>query len=132
MLALTALSARQVWYAFASWDWPTATARLHLAAPLIHDDNYEPVVRYSYEVGGVEYEGKRWRFGVLPSMDKNLAAHALTTGIDPIKPVVFYDPRNPERACLVPGINEATLAAVIINLIIGLAILTFGLSGHHL
>lgn len=132
LLAMAALNAPQVWYAYASRRWPTATARLHFAAPLISDENYEPIVRYSYEVNGVEYEGRRFRFGGFPSMDRNLAAHTLTKAIDPINPVVFYDPRDPERACLVPGFNDVTLFSPILYLCMGLALLILGLSGHNL
>jgi hypothetical protein len=132
VLVMAALNAPQVWYAYASRRWPTATARLHLAAPLINDESYEPIVRYSYEVNGVAYEGKRFRFGVFPSMDRNLAAHTLTKAIDPINPVVFYDPHDPERACLVPGCNDVTLFFPVLTLSAGLALLILGLSGHSL
>jgi hypothetical protein len=130
LLAMAALSAPQVWYAYASRRWPTASARLHFAAPLISDENYAPIVRYSYEVGGVAYEGKRWRFGEFPAMDRNLAADELTKGIDPLKPVVFYDPHDPERACLVPGINEVTVVFPVLYLSVGLLLLVLGINGH--
>lgn len=83
-------------------------------------------------VNGVVYEGRRFRFGLFPWMDRNLAAHALTNAIDPINPVVFYDPQDPERACLAPGCNVVILLFPALSLSVGLALLILGLSGHSL
>jgi hypothetical protein len=49
MLVMAALYVRQVWHAYASRRWPTAPARRLFAAPMMNGENYEPVVRYSYE-----------------------------------------------------------------------------------
>jgi hypothetical protein len=53
LLTIAALHVPQVWYAYVSRRWPTATARLHFAAPMINGENYQPIVGYSYEVGDV-------------------------------------------------------------------------------
>ena len=37
-----------------------------------------------------------------------------STQIKPVDPVVFYDPNEPGRSCLVAGIDETTLAFAII------------------
>jgi hypothetical protein len=50
----------------------------------------------------------------------------MSTEIRPIDPVVFYDPRNPARCCLVAGPDELTLPLPIIGSVAGLALLTVG------
>jgi hypothetical protein len=72
------------------------------------DDGPPPGTRYSYTVNGVTYESKRWRFGSFMPMTRRNVEQSLATQIKPIDPLVFYDPHNPGRSCLVPGPNRKT------------------------
>lgn len=72
------------------------------------------------------YESTRWRFGV--GLSGNMHAITLASAeIKPIDPVVFYDPNEPSRSCLVVGIDETTLAIAIIASVVGVTALVTGI-----
>ena len=132
LLALAPFAWREAWFAYASRGWPTAAARLHyigLAVPRMSDDGPLPGARYSYTVNGVTYESKRWRFGSFMSLTRQQVEQSLATQIDPISPLVFYDPHNPGRSCLVPGPNEMTLVGPIVASLLAVGLLVFGAFG---
>ena len=52
---------------------------------------------------------------------------AASTEINPVDPVVFYDPNKPSRACLVAGIDETILAMAIIASLSGVTALVAGI-----
>lgn len=64
----------------------------------------------------------RWRFGIVTGMNRPVLAHAMSTQIKPIDPVVFYDPHAPGRSCLVTGSEETTLSVAIIGSVIGVVL----------
>ncbi len=133
LLALAPFAWREAWFAYASRGWPTTAARLHyigLAAPSMADDGPLPGTRYSYTVNGVTYESKRWRFGSFMPMTRRDVERSLATEIKPIGPLVFYDPHNPGRSCLVPGPNEMTLVGPIVASILATGLLVFGMFGR--
>ncbi len=129
LLAGAGVAWRNVWFAYASRSWPTTPARidhLGLSRGGKRGDQYRLVARYSYAVNGVTYESTRWRFGFGPSGNM----HAITlasAGIKPVDPVVFYDPNEPSRSCLVVGIDETTLATAIIASVVGVTALVAGI-----
>ena len=132
-LALVPFAWREAWLAYASRGWPTTAARLHYigqAVPRMSDDGALPGARYSYTVNGVTYESKRWRFGSFMSLSRRQVEQSLATEIDPINPLVFYDPHNPGRSCLVPGPNEMTLVGPIVASILAVGLLVFGMFGR--
>jgi hypothetical protein len=131
-LALVPFAWREAWFAYASRGWPTAVARLHyigLAVPHMSDDGPLPGARYSYTVNGVTYESKRWRFGSFTSLTRQQVEQSLATEIRPVNPLVFYDPHNHARSCLVPGPNEMTLVGPIVASILAVGLLVFGAFG---
>jgi hypothetical protein len=126
VLAMSLLAWREAWFAYASKRWPTTVARLHFAAPFPDDGGYVPKARYSYTVHGVSYESTRWRFGSSAMVTRELAADAMTRELDALTPVVFYDPGNPSRSCLVPGVTPAILISPILVGALGVALLVLG------
>jgi hypothetical protein len=80
-------------------------------------------------VNGLTYESKRWRFGIFTSLSREEAVQSLIRDIDPINPLVFYDPEYPARSCLVPGPNAMTLVQPILTSIFVLAMVVGGALG---
>jgi Protein of unknown function (DUF3592) len=129
LLAGAGVAWRSAWFAYASRRWPTTPVRLHylgMSGPR-KAGTYLSTVRYSYTVDGVTYESTRWRFGSITGKNTRALAHAMSTQIKPIDPVVFYDPHKPGRSCLVTGPEEVTLSAAIIGSVIGIGLLVIGI-----
>lgn len=59
------------------------------------------------------------------SMSRRDVELAMRTQIKPINPVVFYDPRKPDRSCLVAGPTEMTLVGPIVGSVLVVALLFF-------
>ena len=130
LLLAAGIAWRAAWFAHCSRRWPTTPARLHylgMSGPGKSGRTYLPAARYSYPVNGVAFESTRWRFGAITAASKRQLAHAMSTEIKPIDPVVFYDPRKPSRSCLVTGAEEVTLSAAIIGSLIGIGLLVVGI-----
>jgi hypothetical protein len=122
LLAGAGIAWRNVWFAYTSRGWPTTPARidyLGLSRGGKRGDKYRLVARYSYAVDGTTYESTRWRFGLAPGGDMHAVSLAASTEIKPVDPVVFYDPNNPSRSCLVAGVDETTLTLAIIGYTVG-------------
>ena len=129
-LAGAAVAWRTVWFAHASRSWPTTRARidyLGLRRGGKRGDKYRLVAQYSYVVNGTTYESTHWRFGHGPNGTMYAVSLAASTEINPVDPVVFYDPNKPSRACLVAGIDETILAMAIIASLSGVTALVAGI-----
>jgi hypothetical protein len=125
----SAYASWHAWFAFASRRWPTVPGRVLLAG-VYNMDGLPPVhaphVRYQYAVDGITYESTRLRFGGGSPFSHESARSDIRSGFSSGDLRVYYDARNPKRACLIPGPNEWTLALPILLLIIGGVALTAG------
>ena len=101
------------WYAYASRSWPSVPGRLisgGLDAPPGIPQMYGARIHYSYAVEGNAYECRRLRFGSTNPFSELLTRSDLMSAVSRSPLLVYYDPRRPYRACLLPGPNEWTLA----------------------
>lgn len=118
---------RSLLLAFASRDWPVVRGQL-LACyvdelPLLpgedRDDGYHSAnVRYAYKVRGTTYVSKRLSYRPtrwILFADALDYLHDLRTGaqVD-----VFYDPRHPGRAVLLPGPSDDNILRVAFALVL--------------
>ena len=122
-----------IWSALEGWTavrWPTAPGEIISSA--VEDvpgrlPSYEPKVSYSYSVGGVTRTGNRLRFGdntvsFEATARKRLASYPRGTAIQ-----VHYDPEDPERSVLRPGVSRWNYAFMVLAgamFLAGLALLT--------
>jgi hypothetical protein len=119
----------QCWTGLRSRRWPTVPGRITQyfrtidpgSAQSSHGISAKLAIEYDYTVNGRSYKGKR------------IAATYAKLGPDQWEPStsvdVFYDPSNPERALLVPGVQKLSLQALGIGLILttlGVLILLLG------
>src|SRR5579863_564501 len=74
--------------------------------------SYTPHIAYRYELGGSHYFSERVRFGNVPSDSGSasamVAAHGVGTAV-----TVYYDPKNPAKSLLLPGIEGADLIGLL-------------------
>ena len=111
---------RAVLFGRASNTWPVTSGRVLRSSVRVTRRLIFPVctlqVHYSYSVAGTKYEGIRVVFGAdsidnvtLPTAAKQqLERYAPDTVVD-----VRYDPRNPSRAVLEPGVTTSTVVYTI-------------------
>lgn len=66
-------------------------------------------IRYTYSVGGSEYEGDRYRYDTSTSSDSGWAHRAVNARPAGAKVKVFYNPTDPEDAVLSPSIQGSDL-----------------------
>lgn len=89
-----------------SASWPHCPGKVIesavLAKPDGEDTRYAHIIRYSYEVGGVGREGRRFDFEQATSSQRQAEALAAKYPAG-CQVEVFYDPDRPQRAVLVPG-----------------------------
>ena len=93
--------------------WPTVRGEVTHCHSVIEpagrgDWAYRPLVVYEYRVGGHLYEGRRVFFGydtfyTARGLRKHLAGYSRGQQVD-----VRYDPRDPSRCVLEPGVNMRT------------------------
>jgi hypothetical protein len=125
---------RAVGKAKAAETWPTAVGTI-LGAAVVEEEStdreghtstwYNPVVAYSYSVGGKSFESKRLRFGNYRRASRNKAEAMLTPYRAGATAQVRYNPDNPEECVLEtakPGPVYAIMAAA------GLIFIAVGLS----
>jgi hypothetical protein len=131
-------------YAFINWteyedsaNWPTVRAEI-IDQNIIEDYDsedseyrYEPVIRYSYEVDGADYESDRIgffgkKYDTRAEAQEVINSYLLTTDLE-----TRYNPDNPEKAVLERDTDETLLAGLgiggAIGIIVGLAMIVFGL-----
>ncbi len=125
-----ALAVRDYLRGRASVAWPTAagvvTATRIEEARLGLKVRYTPVVRYRYEVGGIEQEsdqlalGQDVTYGSHGAAEKLLMAYAVGSAVH-----VRYDPTRPRNSVLQPGASASWLLGVfslgVFFLLIGVA-----------
>lgn len=120
-------------------SWPSAPGVVTRGSVTIRtksgSSSYYPSIEYAFEVGGREYTGTTFSFGGgdSPSSSDSGATQAyLQTFLDQKPLMVFYEPRDPDRNCLVPiaDLNWFLLiGAFVIGLPSGLAGLMLARSG---
>lgn len=122
---------QQTWFGLASFYWPTATGtNSHSAVVGEYDSDdersetlmYSAETHYRCRVGDREYQGEQVSFAGVSSDSWGSAARSITRRYPRGRSVfVRYDPRNPERAVLEPGIGVG-VRLLVANLIVwGLA-----------
>ncbi len=82
-----------------------------------------PVVRYSYQVDGKSYIGKRLSFGVGGGSFVLWALRGLVPG-GPVR--VFYDPAKPFHSVLRPGPAPTAVILIVAGTLIALAAIVHG------
>jgi hypothetical protein len=123
-ISLSAGYARDIYFGWQSRHWPRTQGRviewgMDVGAKVSYVDN-SAVVGYEYEVGGVRYTSRRVDFsGRGAGMDVNRILRRYSEGASV---GVSYDPGNPARALLEPGIALGN----VVRLACGLAIVAFG------
>jgi hypothetical protein len=93
-------------------NWPTVVGEIVSSTIGITNDGeggvyYQPVITYSYNVGGRDYQANRVFVGHELAYDfgkkwteETVSKYRVDTNI-----AVYYDPHSPEKAVLVPGIT---------------------------
>ena len=100
---------RAVGKAKASESWPSAMGRV-ASCRIVEEEStdrdgntstwYNPVVDYSYSVGGREYQSQRLRFGNYRSASRKKAEAMLVPYPAGATPTVRYNPERPEECVL--------------------------------
>ena len=124
-LFLSAGYGRDIYFGWKSKRWPRTQGRviswgMDAGANVSYADN-SAVVGYEYEVGGVRYASRRIDYaGRGAGLDVNRILGRYSEGESV---AVSYDPGNPARALLEPGIALGN----VLRLACGLAIVAFGI-----
>jgi hypothetical protein len=124
-ISLSAGYARDLYFGWQSRHWPRTQGRviergMDVGAKVSYADN-SALVGYEYEVGGVRYTSRRIDYaGRGAGFDVNRILGRYSEGE---RVGVSYDPGNPARALLEPGIALGN----VLRLGCGLAIIAFGL-----
>jgi hypothetical protein len=103
---------------YASKKWPSAEGKVTSSyvqkqVRSIKDGSkkptYYPKIRYQYSVGGKSYTGERISFsGGEGGEEKSEAQAVVDRYLSGQKVIVYYDPKNPERAVLEKGFTWKT------------------------
>lgn len=106
----------------ASRSWPSVRGRI--TASGIREKQkkdrikYKPQVQYSYVVAGRNYSSNNLTFGGRrPLRSRSEAESYMQDFVEGKEVEVFYNPRNPAEACLVPGDTGANLTVIVIALV---------------
>lgn len=126
--------------AAASMAWPEANGTV-LRSEVVHEvstdaegdttEEWKPVVRYRYQVGGVHYESERLRFGSTGQGSAEQAQKALQPYPAGVSVTVRYNPAKPSEATLEtvrPGLGSAIFVGGLFLFFAALAAAT-GLGG---
>lgn len=97
-----------LYFSNVSKSWPSTMgiiAASNVSVPSKHD-LWGVYVRYEFVVNGVQHSSHTYRFGGSPHFSQHAAEIVVAQYVpgDPVK--VFYDPNNPDRAVLAPGIDS--------------------------
>ena len=99
----------QIHLAVRSGDWPQTTGMVTRAYVAPYSGNprgyYQAIVQYRYEVDGIAYTSRRIR--AVELFSNNLTElERLVKGYQPgSEVVVYHDPKNPDYALLLPGLQ---------------------------
>jgi hypothetical protein len=109
----------------ASSSWPTAQGNV-ISSDVSYSSNadggesYSPEVIYQYTVNDQHYESHTIKFG-----ENSYSSRRKAEGIASSYPVgkevtVYYDPQNPERSVLEPGVSGGSYIVLGIGVLFGL------------
>lgn len=122
----------------ASTNWPTAEGVITESEVTHHrdsedGDSYQPEVAYQYTVGNQRHESYMIKFGENSYSSRGRAEDIAATYAVGRQVAVYYDPEQPGRSVLEPGVTGGSyivlgigLLFVILTLIIGPLSLLFG------
>ena len=128
-----------------SASWPTADGTV-IESKVVSDSSrirgggynrfYTADVRYEYLVNGRRFESKTFTFGVPHSFADSPSAQAEVAAYPPGRGVkVYYDPDDPETACLAPGnvpqVYSLLLGTAALITVIGLVMFALGLRSRR-
>ena len=77
--------------------------------------SYEPKIRYTFEVGGKAYEGNRIDYSHTVQLARADAESILTKYTVGSKVDIYYDPKRPQTAALVRGLDGWDMALAFVN-----------------
>lgn len=124
--------------ALASDRWPQASGRIVTCdvvprtggfAPTSSDTKFEARIFYSYDVGGIEYEGNRLAIGFTSKARTQPDAVARKYPEGRFVRVA-YDPAHPTSAVLEPGLNLSAALPALAGIILTLASFVFYVLGR--
>ncbi|HEY6227430.1 MAG TPA: DUF3592 domain-containing protein, partial [Verrucomicrobiae bacterium] len=96
-----------------TWFQPTGARILRSEVTRHHDSEggttHGVKVEYAYSVNGTNYTGTRYTFDGESSSDSRWAYEAVAAFPAGAERVCFYDPRNPSRAVLAPGLHGSDI-----------------------
>lgn len=106
-----------------SLDWPktdgtvTSSKVVHSDGATIASNHYQPVVEYSYRVGGKGYSGNKIVIGptgTLPWLAKREAdQHQVGSSVQ-----VYYNPQDHSEAVLNPGVTKSINGTIAVGIIL--------------
>lgn len=124
--------------ALASDQWPTANGRIVTCdivprtgglAAASSEVKYEARIFYTYDVGGIEYEGNRLAVGQISKARTQPDAVARKYPVGRYVKVA-YDPENPLAATLEPGLNLSAALPALAGIALTLAAFVFYILGR--
>ncbi len=112
---LLLLALRNVQRGFVCRWWPQTQGRIARAFVLVQTaadggKTYGTQLEYEYTIEGTTYRGKRRRFGDAGSWSQAQAKRMLAPYSPGASVRVFFNPRKPEDAVLIPGASWGNLA----------------------
>lgn len=97
----------------ASASWPTAEGRVvssqvEYSTDSEGGDSYQPEVTYAYTVAGVQYSGHQIKFGENSYSSRRQAEEIAGRYSVGNSVAVYYEPENPQKAILEPGVTAGS------------------------
>ena len=99
-------------------NWPTAQGRVidsRVSTSVSYDDDgdrsttYGAEISYSYDIDGYEYRGNRRSFADYSSSNRRRAEKIIARFAPGVDVPVYYNPEDPEKSVLEPGINVVSV-----------------------
>jgi hypothetical protein len=119
----------------AAMNWPTTSgvvteSNIRWDPPETGNDYgaFSPILHYSYNVSGTQFEGDRIVFGIFAFRYQSNAQDFINNYPIGKSVIVHYDPNNPQSSILFPEVNQETAPA----LIVGCAFIAIGMIGEIL
>lgn len=105
---LLTYQAEGFYFAWKSRAWPSVGGLIESAAIKrsvgAHGSSDDATAHYAYAVDGVTYRSARTAFGLFRDLSSSTESRGTLREMQVGSPiVVYYDPRQPSRACLHPG-----------------------------
>lgn len=97
----------------ASASWPIAEGKV-VSSQVEHStdseggDSYQPKVNYTYSVAGVPYSGRQIKFGENSYSSRRQAEEIANRYPVGDSVAVYYEPENPEKTALEPGVTAGS------------------------